>query len=92
MRRSGAGFHVAHLHPKESSAPPFYVAVPPFDEPDREGWLELGRPPADLRLDLEPLASIRPIPGTLVLFPSFLYHGTRPFRAGERLTVAFDVV
>jgi len=30
-------------------------------------------------------------PGRLVLFPSYLYHGTRPFSAGERLSVAFDV-
>jgi hypothetical protein len=28
-----------------------------------------------------------------VLFPSFLWHGTVPFRRGERrLTAAFDVV
>jgi len=27
-----------------------------------------------------------------VLFPSFLFHGTRPFSAGERLSVAFDLV
>jgi hypothetical protein len=27
-----------------------------------------------------------------VLFPSFLFHGTRPFLGGERLTVAFDLV
>ncbi|MDQ3144496.1 MAG: 2OG-Fe(II) oxygenase family protein [Pseudomonadota bacterium] len=41
-------------------------------------------------LELEPIAAIAPAPGTLVLFPSFLYHGTRPFPAGERLSVAFD--
>jgi hypothetical protein len=28
----------------------------------------------------------------VALFPSYMYHGTRPFSAGERLTVAFDVV
>jgi len=27
-----------------------------------------------------------------VLFPSFMFHGTRPFAGGERLTVAFDLV
>ena len=56
----------------------------------REGWLELGRPPSELGLALEPLAVIRPEPGLLALFPSYLFHGTRPFADGERLTVAFD--
>jgi predicted 2-oxoglutarate/Fe(II)-dependent dioxygenase YbiX len=42
-------------------------------------------------LDLPPLATFEPKPGRLVLFPSFLFHGTRPFTGGERLTVAFDL-
>jgi hypothetical protein len=28
----------------------------------------------------------------MALFPSYLFHSTRPFGAGERLTAAFDVV
>lgn len=56
-----------------------------------EGWLELGKPPNDLGLDLEPLALIEPKVGRLVLFPSILWHGTRPFPEGERLTIAFDI-
>ena len=42
-------------------------------------------------MDLDPLVTLEPKAGTLVLFPSYLYHGTRPFAAGERLSVAFDV-
>ncbi|MBK9588986.1 MAG: hypothetical protein IPO50_10640 [Sphingomonadales bacterium] len=34
---------------------------------------------------------IEPKPGRLVMFPSTMWHGTVPFDAGERLTVAFDV-
>ena len=34
---------------------------------------------------------VEPRPGRLVLFPSWMWHGTVPFGAGERLTVAFDV-
>jgi hypothetical protein len=41
-------------------------------------------------LDLAPLKIVEPRAGGLILFPSYLYHGTRPFCAGERLTVAFD--
>ncbi len=55
------------------------------------GHIELGRPPPKLRIDLEPRYTLRPIPGYLALFPSTLYHGTRPFSDGRRMTVAFDV-
>ena len=53
--------------------------------------MTLGQPPAVLGLDLPPLRKIEPRPGRLVLFPSTRWHGTVPFAAGERLTVAFDV-
>ena len=33
---------------------------------------------------------IRPEEGMLALFPSWQWHGTRPFAQGERLTMAFD--
>lgn len=92
VRLSSAGFHVPHLHPAGVLSSAFYVRVPPLDSEGREGWLELGRPPPDLRLDLEPLALVEPKPSHLVLFPSYLYHGTRPFSGGERMSVAFDVV
>jgi hypothetical protein len=36
---------------------------------------------------------LKPEPGLLVLFPSWLWHGTRPFHGnGTRLTIAFDLV
>lgn len=92
VRLTGAGFHVPHLHPAGVLSSAFHVRVPELDDAAREGYLELGRPPQDLRMDLAPLASVRPEPGCLVLFPSYLYHGTRPFSAGERLSVAFDVI
>jgi hypothetical protein len=34
---------------------------------------------------------VEPKPGRLALFPSTMWHGTRKFPAGERMTVAFDV-
>jgi len=91
VRLSSAGFHVPHFHFAGVLSSAFYVRVPPLDGSTQEGWLELGRPPPDLQMDLEPLVTIEPEPGSLVLFPSYLYHGTRPFSAGERLSVAFDV-
>ncbi len=90
IRLSGAGFHVAHLHPGGIVSSAFYLAVPDLEEGATDGYLELGRPPQNFQLELEPICTVRPEPGKLVLFPSYLYHGTRPFREGERLSVAFD--
>jgi len=92
------GFHTDHVHPHGWLSSAYYVAVPKGieDHPQREGWLQLGRP--DLPLpgvapDSLVQRLVAPRPGRLVLFPSMLWHGTRPFAAaGERLTIAFDVV
>jgi len=90
IRLGGGGHHVSHIHAHGVLSSACYVAVPQARE-QQEGWIELGRPPADIPLPLPPLATLEPRPGRLILFPSYLYHGTRPFAAGERLTVAFDV-
>lgn len=93
VRLTGGGFHVAHVHPAGRLSSACYIALPEgLDDDGQPGWLEIGGPPAELRLDLKPLHMIQPKPGRLALFPSTLFHGTRPFPAGERLTVAFDVV
>jgi tetratricopeptide (TPR) repeat protein len=93
VRLSGGGdFHTAHIHPQGIVSSALYLAVPPAEPgATQAGWLEVGRPPPDLRVDLPPLATIEPLPGHLALFPSTLYHGTRPFAAARRMTVAFDV-
>lgn len=92
IRLQASGFHVNHIHSEGIISSAYYVAVPPTLAPaSREGWLTLGQPPGDIRLALEPIARVEPRPGRLCLFPSFLYHGTTPFRDGERITIAFDV-
>ncbi|WP_017666819.1 putative 2OG-Fe(II) oxygenase [Sandarakinorhabdus sp. AAP62] len=93
VRLVGEGFHVAHIHPAGRLSSACYIVLPDgLDAAGAPGWLEVGGPPAELALDLKPLHLIRPQPGRLALFPSTLFHGTRPFPAGERLTVAFDVM
>ena len=94
VRLSQGGYHAAHFHPNGIISSACYISLPADLANDREqsGWLELGRPPAELGIDLPPLATFEPKPGRLVLFPSFLFHGTRPFTGGERLTVAFDLI
>jgi hypothetical protein len=90
VRLTNGGFHVAHVHPHGVLSSACYLAVPQSDR--EEGWLEIGAAPKSLGLPIAPLRLVEPRPGLLALFPSTLYHGTRPFAAGERLTAAFDVV
>ena len=94
VRLSSQGFHINHFHGEGWISSAFYVALPPSigDRADPAGWLTLGQPSAELGLNLPPQHVIEPKAGRLVLFPSTLWHGTLPFREGERLTVAFDVV
>lgn len=86
------GFHVPHTHGQGWLSSALYVALPEGLQ-GREGWLEFGR--SDLQLPREqdpPELALEPRVGRLVLFPSYLWHGTVAFAApGERLTVAFDV-
>ncbi|MEA3064158.1 MAG: hypothetical protein QOJ27_593 [Sphingomonadales bacterium] len=91
VRLAAEGYHVSHIHPKGLISSACWFEVPGPAVPAGEGALELGRPPPDLKLDMEPLHVIAPRPGRLVLFPSYLHHGTTPFTAGDRLSVAFDV-
>ena len=90
VRLPGAGYHSNHIHPAGWLSSAFYVTLPPAGE-GRAGWLKLGEPQAELGIDLAPFRHVEPRPGRLVLFPSTMWHGTVPFEAGERMTVAFDV-
>lgn len=97
VRFAGGGDqHASHIHPLGMLSSALYCESPPEGDADpnsdpQAGWLELGRPPVNLKVDLEPIAAFPPRAGHLALFPSTLYHGTRPFTHGRRLTVAFDV-
>lgn len=90
VRLSDAGFHVDHVHPYGWLSSACYVALPQADDTREEGWLAFGENRV-LLPDLAGFRSVKPVVGQLVLFPSTMWHGTRPFRAGERLTVAFDI-
>lgn len=90
VRLVDGGFHISHVHPRGWISSALYLSLPEAMT-GNEGWLALGEPPPDLGLGLEPTRMIEPKVGQLVLFPSWMWHGTRPFPSGERLTVAFDV-
>lgn len=93
-RLGDRGFHLNHVHPQGWISSAYYVAVPQacLDERRREGWLKFGEPTADFGSDFPPRRYVQPLPGRLVLFPSYLWHGTVPFASAEtRITIAFDV-
>jgi len=92
-----SGRHVNHIHQQGWISSAFYVSLPPSviaaPEGETAGCLQFGEPPTELELALAPRRVIRPKACTLVLFPSYLWHGTVPFvDTTPRLTVAFDVV
>ncbi len=94
VRLTQEGFHVNHVHTTGWISSAFYVALPETigaSPADPAGWLTLGEPPVELGLSLDPIRMIEPRPGRLALFPSTMWHGTRPFGTGERLTAAFDI-
>ena len=95
VRLSGQGFHTNHMHPKGWISSALYIAVP--DEvsgaTDDAGYIQFGAPEEKLGLDLPPIRTIKPEVGSLVLFPSYMWHGTIPFSSEQpRITVAFDIV
>ena len=93
VRLRSGGRHSNHVHPQGWISSALYVALPERTDGERDdaGWLTLGQPDDKLGIDLDPWKTIKPEPGRLVLFPSWMWHGTVPFSYGERLTVAFDV-
>jgi hypothetical protein len=93
VRLRGGGRHANHTHPQGWISSALYIALPSRTPSDSEdaGWFTLGEPQEQLRVDSPPWRTIEPKAGQLVLFPSWMWHGTRPFAEGERLTVAFDV-
>ncbi len=89
------GFHKDHFHPQGWISSAFYVETPEgaLDTAEKQGWIRFGRPPLELDPPMAPARYVRPKPGRLVLFPSYMWHGTEPFTTDERrMTIAFDAV
>lgn len=86
------GFHQNHYHSEGWISGPYYVVVPEAVSNNGQGWLKLGQPELSRWITLEPDFYVKPKPGCLVLFPSYMWHGTTPFLTEERrVTVAFDL-
>jgi tetratricopeptide (TPR) repeat protein len=89
----GSGHHVSHFHNAGWMSSAYYARLPtvtPEAWSAHEGWIQFGAAPDLLNLELPPRRIVEPKVGRLVLFPSYMLHGTLPFGAGDRLTAAFD--
>ncbi len=95
VRLHSAGHHTSHVHPRGWLSSACYIQLPDSMRVGNsaEGDLCFGAPGIITTPALEVEWSLRPEVGQLVLFPSYFWHGTRPFHSEQpRLTVAFDVV
>ncbi|RAK01843.1 2OG-Fe(II) oxygenase family protein [Aliidiomarina maris] len=89
------GFHENHVHPHGWISSACYIQLPDgVDDADtKSGWLKLGEPMMPTEPELEVEHWVKPEVGHLVLFPSYMWHGTAPFSASQpRLSVALDIV
>jgi len=92
VRLQSRGYHANHVHPEGWISSALYIALPPDMGRGEAGFLTLGDAASTtLNVQTPPFRTIEPKPGRLVLFPSYMWHGTKPFEEGERITVAFDV-
>ena len=88
------GYHVNHLHPEGWISSAYYVSVPDEvrDSDLMSGWIKFG----ETRLPVPGANAehfVQPRAGLLVLFPSYMWHGTNAIHGSEpRLTIAFDAV
>jgi Tfp pilus assembly protein PilF len=90
------GFIDTHIHEDSWLSGAYYVELPPAireDDATHAGWIEFGRPFASLPQPPDTaLRRVCPEVGTLLLFPSYLFHRTLPYEGeGERISISFDL-
>jgi hypothetical protein len=94
-RLHDCGFHANHFHHRGWISSAYYVDLPDsvINGNDQQGWLKFGEPAFPTELKAAAARAVQPKVGRLVLFPSYMWHGTVPFHADSaRTTIAFDVV
>jgi tetratricopeptide (TPR) repeat protein len=96
-RMMGGGFHADHIHPGRQAwiSSCYYVTSPQTAEvsPGRQGWLKFGEPSPEFGFQDDVRHAVAPTPGRLVLFPSYMWHGTYAYAEPcERMTIAFDAM
>jgi uncharacterized protein (TIGR02466 family) len=95
VRLFRSGYHTMHTHPLGWISSAYYVQVPPevSENDEHGGGIKFGEPDIDIGAAGKARMTIQPSAGQLVLFPSYMWHGTVPFESDEpRMTAPFDVV
>ena len=93
VRLGRGGFHVNHIHRLGQLSSAYYVEVPAETEDPalQSGWIKFGEP-RHRTAGLNAEHAVAPRPGRLVLFPSYMWHGTHPIHGPDaRTCIAFDV-
>ena len=92
VRLLQSGRHTDHVHPNGIVSSACHLSTPAGLMHGPAGWLRFGKPGIATEPDLEAEYHLRPEPGMMVFFPSYIWHGVTPFAGdGTRLTVAMDV-
>ncbi len=95
VKLTSGGRHVNHIHSEGWISSAYYASVPEETRrgDSKAGWIKFGEPPFATTPETPPQKWIQPEAGLLVLFPSFLWHGTEAISQGvTRVTAPFDVV
>ena len=94
IRLHRGGYHLNHVHPSGWLSSAYYVHSPADVEDTvlRSGWIKFGEP----RYPTPGVTAermVQPRAGMLILFPSYLWHGTMPITTEEpRVTIGVDIV
>ncbi|MGI9335522.1 MAG: putative 2OG-Fe(II) oxygenase, partial [Gammaproteobacteria bacterium] len=100
------GSQHAHIHATAHLSGVYYLSLPDSvaDDASQAGWIEFGRAPDQYQPKDEvrsheqgrvqhqgEIRTVKPVPGLLLLFPSYLYHRTIPSDSDQpRITIGFD--
>ncbi|NNE58320.1 MAG: tetratricopeptide repeat protein [Hellea sp.] len=99
VRQEGEGFHANHIHAQSWISATFFVTGPAKKQTkaSKAGALKFGEPPfeapdKDGKI-MKPEHWVQSKAGRLVLFPSYMWHGTEKYKSTTpRLTLSFDVL
>jgi uncharacterized protein (TIGR02466 family) len=88
-----------HNHPQCAWSGVYYIDVgTPVDDAEKSGFIHFMDPRPGAGMVPDPFAQFgkgrefKPTTGQMLLFPSWLMHGVRPYRGeGERISVAFNI-
>ncbi|HEX3423534.1 MAG TPA: TIGR02466 family protein [Sphingomicrobium sp.] len=94
----GSGHHAGHIHPNSIISGTFYVEVPSspgqirFEDPRLPLMMAAPARAKNAPEDLQSFVTVRPRPGLLLLWESWLRHEVLPGTGrGERLSVSFNL-